>query len=185
MSLPTLEEALQELGLELPASRKLQCPTGGDSDPSLHLYDDSFYCFHCAKSGDGIGLIALYTGQDVRALVAQRGGGRRQDYRLSTKGLKRYDVERSVYRRYQELHHYWFDQLQAIYAEAHDWALIRAIDLYSQMFDDLRDQLLGSGFYEDAPAPFEADQLIDALRARLESVEAAERLEARRVRALP
>ncbi|KKL56244.1 hypothetical protein LCGC14_2247350 [marine sediment metagenome] len=180
-----MTEALEELGLELPASRKLQCPTGGDTDPSLHVYDTSFYCFHCQKSGDGIGLIALYTGQDVRTLVAQRGGNRHHNYRLSTKGLKRHDVERSVYRRYQELHHYWFDQLQTIYAEAHDWALLRAIDLYSQMFDDLRDQLLGSGFYEATPSPFEADQLIDALRARLESVVDAERLEARRVRALP
>ena len=185
MSLPTMGEALEELGLELPRSRKLECPNHSDSDPSLHLFEDSFYCFSCHKTGDGIGLIALYTGQDVRTLVAQRGGNRPHNYRLATKGLKRHDVERSVYRRYQELHHYWFDQLQVIYAEAHDWALLRAIDLYSQMFDDLRDQLLGSGFYEEAPAPFEADTLIDALRARLESVVDAERLEARRVRALP
>ena len=83
MSLPSMAEAIEELGLQLPSSRKLQCPTGGDTDPSLHIYDDSFYCFHCQKSGDGIGLIALYTGQDVRTLVAQRGGNRKRRRRRS------------------------------------------------------------------------------------------------------
>jgi hypothetical protein len=98
--------------------------------------------------------------------------------------LKRHDVERAVYRRYQELHATWFAKVNEIYEDTHEWALIRAIDLYSSMFDDLRDQLLGSGFYEEKPSPHDADFLIDRLREKLEGVVDTERQEARRLKAL-
>lgn len=179
--LPTIEEALDEIGEEMPRDRKLECPKHSDSDASLHLYEDSWYCFSCGKSGDGLGLIAHYTNQDVRRLLAQRGGGSR---RQATRGMSLTEVARSVQRERRALEHWWFDQISAWYADSYDWALMRAIEVWSDVFRDLDEQILGKGMYlgEDKPAPYEAEQMIAALRTKLEGVVSLEQKEAERTR---
>lgn len=166
--LPDIDEALDELGIALPRSRKLECPKHEDKTASLHVYEDSWYCYSCGLSGDGIGLVALFTGQDVRRLLAQRGDGR--THRVATRGLSKTDVARNVQRERRALEHWWFDQISAAYAESSDWALLRAIDLWSQVFQDLDEQIIGKGAWldEDKPAPYQAEGMIRQLRKRLE-----------------
>lgn len=178
--LPTIEEALDEVGLELPRSRKLECPKHEDKTPSIHVYEDSWYCYSCGLSGDGIGLVALYTNQDVRRLLAQRGGERPR--RMATRGLSKTDVARSVQTDRRALEHWWFDEISKAYAGSHQWALERAIDLWSQVFQDLDEKILAKGAWldEDKPAPFEAEEMIRQLRTRLEGVLPLEQAEGQR-----
>ena len=169
--LPSIDEALDELGIDLPRSRKLSCPNGNDSEPSLHVYEDGFYCFHCGESGDGLGLIAFMTGQDVRRLLAERSSGDRTRMRASTKGMRRGDVDRAVHRQYRILHNDWFRFLHETWADAPQWAFEQSLDIWSQAFDDVRDRMLGHGVYdEDGPlSPYEADKLMADFERRLES----------------
>lgn len=169
--LPTIDEALDELGIELPRSRKLQCPEGRDSEPSLHVYEDGFYCFHCGKSGDGLGLIAFMTGQDVRRLMAQRSNGDSTRMRASTKGMRKGDVHRATQRLYRELHNDWFRFLHETWKDAPQWAFEQSLDIWSQAFDDLRDRMLGHGVYdeEEPLSPYQAEQAIRQLGILLES----------------
>ena len=168
MSLPTLEEAVEEVGFEFPRTRKLECPKHEDKTPSLHLYEDSWYCFACGAHGDGIGLVAHYTNQDVRRLLAQRGSGDIQ--RRATRGMSKTDVGRAVVRRRRELLHWWFGEISVAYADSKEWALLRAVDLWTDVFDELTDRITGTGLWdsEEKLPPYEAEQAIDELRLLLE-----------------
>lgn len=173
-NLPTIEEALEELELEWPRNNKIACPACGSEDtPALHLYDDHFYCFSCGKSGDGIGLVALYTGQNIRSLVAKRGSGARPA-RLATKTMTRRGVNRAVYRQWQEVHNWWFNLLHDIYKDAAVWSFERALDLWSDVFDTLQAEIRGQQGFE-ALAPFEAEQRIKDLKRKLAEAEPHER----------
>jgi DNA primase len=176
-----MDEALDELQLYLPNNHKLECPAHDETIPSLHVYEDSWYCFSCGRNGDGIGLVALYTEQDVRSLVAQRGGGWHSK-RVQTRGLTKQEVARAVYRRYQDTHNWWFQQINLLYTDVPDWLLLRKLDLWSQAFDELRDRLLGhNGFEDDGPLlPFQAEPLIDEFRVELEQAIQHEQEEAKR-----
>lgn len=178
--LPTIEEAVDEIGFEWPRNGKLECPKHSDSDASLHLYPDSFYCFSCGATGDGIGLVALYSGEDVRRLLARRGGGRSE--RRATRGLSKTDVTRAVFRKRRELSYWWFDQISAAYAESYDWALLRAVDLWSEVFQDLDDQILGAGTYDEKLAPYQAEAAIDGLETKLKAALPLEQAEGKRTK---
>lgn len=71
------EEALEILGMELPANRKIHCvaPDHDERTPSLHVYPDDggFYCFGCGRGGDGWDLLSLLTGKPVGQLMRERG----------------------------------------------------------------------------------------------------------------
>lgn len=69
------EDALIELGIELPYTRKLSCPKHSDSDPSLHVYpgDQGWYCFSHNEGGDGWDLLALYLDKTVAEIMRERG----------------------------------------------------------------------------------------------------------------
>lgn len=69
------EDALVELGIELPYYRKLSCPKHSDSDPSLHVYpgDKGWYCFSCGRGGDGWDLLALYYDRPVGEIMREHG----------------------------------------------------------------------------------------------------------------
>lgn len=71
----TAEEALVELEIELPYTRKISCPKHSDSDPSLHVYpeDKGFFCFSCGEGGDGWTLLSFFTGRPVGELMRERG----------------------------------------------------------------------------------------------------------------
>lgn len=169
--LPTIDEALDELGLVLPRGRKLSCPEGNDSEPSLHVYEDGFYCFHCGRSGDGLGLIAFFTGQDVSRLYAERSRGDKTRIRsAATKGMRRGDVARHVARLYREVHNEWFKFLHDAWRDSPQWAFEQSLDIWSQAFDDLRDRILGHGAYDgDEPlTPYQAESEIARFRNLLE-----------------
>lgn len=70
-----VEDALLDLGLELPFTRKLSCPKHSDSDPSLHVYegDKGWYCFSCNNGGDGWDLLSWFLDKPVGELMRERG----------------------------------------------------------------------------------------------------------------
>ena len=169
--LPTIDEALDELGLDLPRNRKLECPSHIDKTPSLHVYENGFYCHSCGKSGDGLGLIALFTGQDIKRLFAERAGGTDPTQRrATTRGLNRNDVDRATYKGYRDLHNRWFKWLHEVWADAPQWAFEQSLDIWSQAFDDLRDKMLGHGVYDDdgPMSPFESDKAVQQMGRDLE-----------------
>lgn len=180
--LPTIEEALDEIGVEMPRNRKLECPKHEDATASLHLYEDSWYCFSCGLHGDGIGLVAHFTDQDVRRLLAQRSTGRVE--RKATKGLSLTAVSREVQRQRRDLHNWWFDKIAAAYAESYEWALLRAVDLWGQVFRDLDEQILAKGMWlgGEKPTPYEAERLIHQLRRRLDAALPLEIAEGKRTK---
>ena len=184
--LPTIDEALDELGITLPRTRKLSCPDGQDSDPSLHVYQDGWYCFHCGKSGDGLGLIAFLTGQDVRRLMAERLQGSQDPamQRLQTRGLKRGDVHKAAYLEYRAIHTEWFAWLHDTYVDAPLWAFEQAIDMWSMAFDDVRDRMLGHGVYDDdgPQTPFEVEKTLRDLRTELDVARPLEEERAKQTR---
>lgn len=71
----TSEEALEQLGLTLPFSRKLSCPKHSDTEPSLHVYpgDKGAYCFACNEGGDGWWLLSWFTGTPISQLKRDAG----------------------------------------------------------------------------------------------------------------
>lgn len=183
MNLPSIDEALEELGLERPRTNKIECPSCGSSDtPALHLYEDHFYCFSCGKTGDGIGLIALYTNQNVRTLLKQRSKGKRQariQPRVTPTG-----VHKAVKRQWSELNRWWFRELHEIYKDSQLWAFERALDLYSDMFDQLTEQIEGWGHWvgEEPLAPFKAEQALARFKEHLERAIPFEEKRARETR---
>jgi hypothetical protein len=182
MALPTIREALDELGLELPPSRKLTCPNAHASGktPSLHVYEDHFYCFGCGTHGDGIGLVALYTGQPIKRLYAERkddGGGPSYGARSKTRGQKT-DARGTVRRQYRELHNWWFGSLAEIHANSPEYLLLRALDLWSDYFEVLDESIRGEDG-EDR-SPYQAEQLLREARRELEAAEPFERQDAQR-----
>ncbi len=169
---PTIDEALETLGIERPRTNKLPCPNCGSNDtPALHLYEDHFYCFSCGKSGDSIGLIALQTGENVRTVLKRYNTN--QPLRTKPR-LVRQDVHKAVKRQWRDLHDWWFAELHRMYAGSQMWAFERALDLYSDMFDTLTETI--EGWWDDPPAPFEAEKAIVEFKAHLErAVEFEER----------
>jgi hypothetical protein len=70
-----IEDALERAGKTVPRNGKLHCPAHNDKTPSLHLYPrtNSWTCFSCMRNGDGYGLYALLTGQDVADVLRSNG----------------------------------------------------------------------------------------------------------------
>lgn len=159
-----MDEALDLLGIERPRNNKLECAACGSSDtPALHIYDDHFYCFSCGKSGDSIGFIALQTGENVRTVYKRYA----KDEPLRVKPrLIRQDVHRAVLRQWQDLNRWWFALLHEMYADSQMWAFERALDMYSDMFDTLTEQI--EGWYEEPVTPHEAEKALREFRAHLE-----------------
>lgn len=54
----SMKEVAQFYGAEVNRSNKACCPFHADSDPSLHIYDDHYYCFGCAAHGDVTDFVA-------------------------------------------------------------------------------------------------------------------------------
>ena len=54
----SVPEAASYYGLTVPHSRKICCLFHQDHHPSLHLYDDHYYCYGCHACGDVIAFTA-------------------------------------------------------------------------------------------------------------------------------
>jgi hypothetical protein len=52
-----VREFAEECGLEITPSNKTYCWHGDERTPSLHLYDDGWWCFRCGEGGDIIDLV--------------------------------------------------------------------------------------------------------------------------------
>ncbi len=162
-----MEQALEELGIEPPNSNKIPCPVcPSEQTPACHIYEDHWYCYSCGKTGDGIGLIAAATGQNVRTLIAQRSQGIKRPLRVGPK-LSLHGVNRAVKRAYRDLHDWWFPLLHNTYQGSEMWAFEQALDLYSDMFDTLRAKIEGSDGFNGALKPFEADKEIARVKRLL------------------
>lgn len=55
-------EIARRLGLELNRQDKTRCFLHGDTDPSLQVYKDHWYCYGCHEYGDAVDLVARYRG---------------------------------------------------------------------------------------------------------------------------
>lgn len=55
-------EIARRLGLELNRQDKTRCFLHGDTDPSLQVYEDHWYCHGCHEYGDAVDLVARYRG---------------------------------------------------------------------------------------------------------------------------
>lgn len=173
MTLPTMTEALERIGLDARIGTKVRCPEHEDKTPSLHLYEDGWYCFSCARHGDGIGLIALFQGVPVSRLLR----GRKDAYSRSplrrtsaTQGVKRGGLRNAVLFDLAELSRRTFDELAWIYQGAPLWQYLRAIEVWSMILDQARDEIEGVGMWlEDEPLPVaSAERRLKALRKEVE-----------------
>jgi hypothetical protein len=52
-----VREFAEECGLEVNSQHKTYCWHGDERTPSLHLYDDGWWCFRCGEGGDIIDLV--------------------------------------------------------------------------------------------------------------------------------
>lgn len=73
-----VDELLEQLGVDLPSSRTVECPypDHGDSTASFHIYAEpvGFYCFGCGRGGDALALVRAFTGCSYWEAVAWLGG---------------------------------------------------------------------------------------------------------------
>lgn len=65
-----MPEVARFYGLEVNRSGMVCCPFHDDKNPSLKIYDDHFYCFGCATTGDCTGFVAKLFG--LRQIDAAR-----------------------------------------------------------------------------------------------------------------
>ena len=49
--------------VKIPTSRKIVCMFHGDKDPSMHIYERSYYCFSCQAHGSTIDFIMKQQGK--------------------------------------------------------------------------------------------------------------------------
>lgn len=170
----TIDEALDELGLVLPRSRKLPCPDHYDKTASLHVYADHFYCFSCAKHGDAFGLIALFQGKPVEEVLRtyrpSQGDGLSR--RRATAGRSLSEFGRYIDSRWREMYSKFWSELAGIMQNEPLWVVEQRIALFGDVFDEFRDWLLGSGLYhgEDRPAPAEAERRLDEFETELKQI---------------
>ncbi len=74
-SLYSLEDVARQYGLIIGRSKKIKCPFhSGDKIPSLHLYDDHFYCFGCGAHGDVIDFVSRLEGIGFKEAFLRLGG---------------------------------------------------------------------------------------------------------------
>ena len=81
-------DAGRHYGLKISRSGMVHCPFHNDTNPSMKLYDDHFYCFACGAHGDVIDLTAKLLGMNfteaVRRLAADFGIGPNNDPPMGT-----------------------------------------------------------------------------------------------------
>lgn len=82
----SMRRVLEHFGIEVKRSNIALCPFHPDSEPSMHVYHDGFYCFSCGTGGDVIKFVALLQGvknAQAAQVVAGIGGltAMQDDYR--------------------------------------------------------------------------------------------------------
>lgn len=82
----SMRQVLEHYGIEVKRNNIALCPFHPDTEPSMHVYHDGFYCFSCGTGGDVIKFVALLQGvknTQAAQIVAGIGGlaAVRDDYR--------------------------------------------------------------------------------------------------------
>ena len=82
----SMRQVLEHYGIEVKRNNIALCPFHPDSEPSMHVYPDGFYCFSCGTGGDVIKFVALLQGiknAQAAQVVAGIGGltAMQDDYR--------------------------------------------------------------------------------------------------------
>lgn len=68
-------EVVNGYGLQTNRAGFIRCPFhDGDQNPSLKIYDKSFYCFGCGKGGDVFTFVELYEHCDFHTAFLRLGG---------------------------------------------------------------------------------------------------------------
>lgn len=142
----TLQDAIDMLGIRVPRSKQLMCPTGHDkASPSFMLYPetDSFYCFGCGRSGDAYGLIALWTDKPIAQVLREYSDG--FGPAVGTKGMNVQQVRDAVLRMLIMGTQPVYDAIRAD-SSLEVWQKDLLIDRFDEQFLEW-----WSGFEEDAP----------------------------------
>lgn len=162
-----LHDALDHLGERPLRGGKLRCPEHADRAPSLHLYHktNSWYCFSCGRNGDGYGLIALFTGQDVGSVLAQFNPLDRNDKQAVTKVKRRnpHEVRSSLWRQVRDMNWRFFDQLRHILEDKPLEMLLSHLEYWSNRFQELRNEV----FDPDLPI-VDAEALVEDFQPMLD-----------------
>lgn len=70
-----VDELLEQLGVDLPSSRTVNCPVHEDVTASFHIYPDGgIHCFGCGLNGGPVELVRAFTGANYWEAVAWLGG---------------------------------------------------------------------------------------------------------------
>lgn len=65
----TMQQAVQRYSLHKLNKHKMPCIYHNDKTPSMHIYNSSFYCFSCQRSGDVIDFVAGIQGIDNKQAI--------------------------------------------------------------------------------------------------------------------
>jgi hypothetical protein len=137
----SMDDAIERLGLR-PRGHKVSCPLHSDSDPSLHLYRDHYFCHACGDNGDAYGLVALFTGRHVNDVLAEL----KPDDPLATlRAFARSSrpAGSNLHSTYRTAHNYFFDLLRPRLRGYPAWLVLRTVDYYSDAWDTARAELEG------------------------------------------
>lgn len=133
-------EALEIIGLPWPRTGKVSCPAHADKTPSLHLYQDHFYCFSCGANGDGYGLIALFQERDVADVLREYGDGApalNRPQRRVTLEVGPNALRRDLRRRLREAEYEVFDRLWEVFGPWEDDFFLAEIDNMTLSLEEL------------------------------------------------
>lgn len=94
----TMRDILERYGLEANRAGFIQCPFHkGDRDPSMKIYERSFYCFGCGANGDIFTFVQKMGDMTFREAFEALGGTYEQSFSTSLKayrGRKRREMKR-------------------------------------------------------------------------------------------
>lgn len=160
-------EALEICGLEWPRSGFLNCTSRfhQDDTPSLKLYQDSFYCFGCQRSGDAFGFIAQTKHMKIGKVLKEwgEGEGRRLSSAVADE-TSRSKQNRLLRSSFSALSDSLAKKVHSTFGGYDTDILIREIVRLSEALDDLYDKIYGRGEYEDSLSAFGADEEMDGFR---------------------
>lgn len=159
---PTVEEVLDEYDIQPNRSGMIQCPAHEDATPSLKANEDWWYCFSCNRSGDGIGLIALLEGVDVKAVLGRYASDTKGWKSRKELGISPTQLRAGVTQEYQELANEFWGEVHARLNDEPDWILLAVVEQWGQEFDDVKDY----GLYDEDLSIYQREQIVQKLRDR-------------------
>lgn len=112
----SMKDIIEMCGIEINRHGFCVCPFHNEKTASLHVYQDSFYCFGCGASGDIFSFLMRLNDWDFRTAFRSLGG----DQRLSDAGLLRMEKRRKERAKRQER----IQQAEYAYHEAIEWETI-------------------------------------------------------------